>query len=110
MDKQRDILIERLEQQLKERDRMITEMPKSSPVTDNRIAALEREVKELKEDMRGILNELIDQKVIIKEIQNKKSSNPKRHRDTISDAYIVAGNAPETHPERDEKGKIIIAG
>ncbi|MHC1569583.1 MAG: hypothetical protein ACXQTA_00995 [Candidatus Syntropharchaeales archaeon] len=110
MDKQRDILIERLEQQLKERDQMITEMAKSSPVTGDRIAALEREVKELREDMRGILNELLDQKAIIEEIQHKKSSTPKRYRDVGPAEYIVAENTPEMNPERDEKGEIIVAG
>ena len=110
MDKQRDILIERLEQQLKERDQMITEMAKSSPVTGDRIAALEREVKELREDMRGILNELLDQKAIIEEIQHKKSSTPKRYREVRSAEYIVAENTPEMNPERDEKGEIIVAG
>lgn len=110
MDKQRDIIIERLEQKLKERDRIIAEMPQPySVMAEDRIAALETKVKELKEGMHGILDELLYQKTIIEEIQQEISPNPKGHRDIISSEYIIAGNTSKVHSGCGKQAEIIVA-
>lgn len=114
MDKQRDIIIERLEQKLKERDQVIAEMVGSTSVDVERIVLLETKVKELKEDMHGILDELLYQKAIIEEMQQKLESNPKNRRNIRNSRnsghteYIIAESTPKAHSERGEQGEVII--
>ena len=108
MDKQRDILIERLEQKLKERDQRIAEMVKSPPVAEDRITALEMEVKELKDFVYGILDELLYQKSVIDEMGQKGVSIPEEQGDIESTEYIIAENAPEMHSEYDGRDDSII--
>jgi len=114
MDKQRDIIIERLEQKLKERDQVIVEMVGSTSVDVGRIVLLETRVKELKEDMHGILDELLYQKAIIGEMQQKLESNPKNRRNIRNDRnnghteYIIAESTPTSHSERSGQDDAII--
>ena len=108
MDKQRDILIERLEQKVKDRDHTITEMANSSPVAEDRIAALERTVKELKDGMAGILDELLYQKSLIDEMQQKDAPDPEEEKEIESTEYIIAENTPETYQGRGRKDDIIV--
>ena len=108
MDKQRDILIERLEQKLKERDQRIAEMAKSPPVVEDRITALEMEVKELKDFVYGILDELLYQKSVIDEMGQKDAPIPEGKGDIESTEYIIAENAPEMHSEHDGQDDSII--
>ncbi|MCK4811667.1 MAG: hypothetical protein KAS74_05290, partial [Methanosarcinales archaeon] len=76
MNKQRDVLIERLEQKLMARAKTIAEMARSpsAPESGDRIAALEAQVRELKTDVHALLNELLYQKTIIKELQQGDDS------------------------------------
>ena len=108
MDKQRDILIERLEQKVKDRDHTITEMAKSPPVAEDRIVALEMAVKELKNGMAGILDELLYQKSLIDEMQQKDAPDPEEEKEIGSTEYIIAENTPETYPGRGRKDDSIV--
>lgn len=108
MDKQRDILIERLEQKVKDRDHTIAGMVKSSPVAEDRIAALEMAVKELKGSMAGILDELLYQKSLIDEMQQKDAADPEEKKEIDSTEYIIAENTPETYQGRGRKDDIIV--
>ncbi len=108
MDKQRDILIERLEQKVKDRDHTITEMTKSSPVAEDRIAALEVTVKELKGSMAGILDELLYQKSLIDEMQRKDAPDPEEEKEIEATEYIIAENTPETYRGRGRNDDIIV--
>lgn len=130
MDKQRDILIERLEQKLVERDRTIAEMSKPSPATppatataspptppsataspavEDRITTLEGTVMELKKEVRGLLDELLYQKTVISEMQQKSESGQKSRRNIKSAEYIVAESTSEARSGYDEQDGIIIA-
>ncbi len=108
MDKQRDILIERLEQKVKDRDHTITEMAKSSPGAEDRIAALEMTVKELKGGMAGILDELLYQRSLIDEMKQKDAPDPEEKKEIESTEYIIAENTPETYQGRGRKDDIIV--
>lgn len=108
MDKQRDILIERLEQKLKQRDQRIAEMEKSPPVAEDRITALEMEVKELKDFVYGILDELLYQKSVIDGMGQKDATDPEEEREIESAEYIIAENAPEMRSEYDGRDDSII--
>ena len=108
MDKQRDILIERLEQKVKDRDHTITEMAKSPPVAEDRIVALEMAVKELKNGMAGILDELLYQKSLIDEMQQKDAPDPEEEKEIESTEYIIAENTPRTHHGRGGTDDIIV--
>ena len=108
MDKQRDILIERLEEKVKARDHTIAEMAKSPPVAEDRIAALEVTVKELKGGMAGILDELLYQKSLIDEMQRNDAPAPEEAEEIESTEYIIAENTPETYPGRGRKDDIIV--
>lgn len=119
MDKQRDILIERLEQKLVERDRTIAEMSKPSPATpppaiassavEDRITTLEGTVMELKKEVHGLLDELLYQKTVISEMQQKSESGQKNRRNIKSAEYIVAESTSEARSGYDEQDGIIIA-
>ncbi|MCD6207838.1 MAG: hypothetical protein J7J06_07615 [Methanosarcinales archaeon] len=119
MDKQRDILIERLEQKLVERDRTIAEMSKPSSATatassaasavEDRITTLEGTVMELKKEVRGMLDELLYQKTVISEMQQRIESGQKSRRNVKSAEYIVAESTSEAHSGYDERDGIIIA-
>jgi len=108
MDKQRDILIERLEHKVKARDHTIAEMAKSPHAAEDRIAALEMTVKELKDGMAGILDELLYQKSLIDEMQQKEASDPEEAEEIESTEYIIAENTPEPYPGRGRKDDIIV--
>ncbi len=108
MDKQRDILIERLEQKVKDRDHTIADMAKSSPVAEDRIASLEATVKELKGSIAGILDELLYQRSLIDEMQQKDTPDPKEEEEIDSTEYIIAENTPETYQGRGRKGDSIV--
>ena len=108
MDKQRDILIERLEEKVKARDHTIAEMAKSPPVAEDRIAALETTVKELKGGMAGILDELLYQRSLIDEMQQKDVPDPEERKEIESTEYIIAENTPETYQGRGRKDDIIV--
>ncbi|MEA1869993.1 MAG: hypothetical protein U9N09_07625 [Euryarchaeota archaeon] len=108
MHKQRDILIERLEEKVKARDHTIAEMAKSPPVAGDRIAALEMTVKELKDCMAGILDELLYQKSLIDEMQRKDAPDPEEEKEIEPTEYIIAENTPETYPGRGRKDDIIV--
>ncbi len=108
MDKQRDILIERLEQKVMDRDHTIAEMAKSSPVAEDRIAALEVTVKELKGGMAGILDELLYQRSLIDEMRQKDTPDPEEEKEIESAEYIIAENTPETYQGRRRKDDIIV--
>ena len=115
MDKQRDILIERLEQKLVERDRTIAEMSKPSSASsaasavEDRITTLEGTVMELKKEVRGMLDELLYQKTVISEMQQRIESGQKSRRNVKSAEYIVAESTSEAHSGYDERDGIIIA-
>ncbi|RLG29483.1 hypothetical protein DRO03_07175 [Methanosarcinales archaeon] len=108
MDKQRDILIERLEEKVKARDHTIAEMAKSPPVTEDRIAALEATVKELKGSIAGILDELLYQRSLIEEMQQKDTPDPEEKKEIDSTEYIIAENTPETYRGRGKEDDIIV--
>jgi uncharacterized coiled-coil protein SlyX len=108
MDKQRDILIERLEEKVKARDHTIAEMAKSPPVAEDRIAALEVTVKELKDGMAGILDELLYQRSLIDEMQQKDTPDPEEEKEIESTEYIIAENTRETYQGRGRKDDIIV--
>jgi hypothetical protein len=108
MDKQRDILIERLEEKVKARDHTIAEMAESSPVAEDRIAALEMTVKELKDGMAGILDELLYQRSLIDEMQQKDTPDPEEEKEIESTEYIIAENIRETYQGRGRKDDIIV--
>lgn len=108
MDKQRDILIERLEEKVKARDHTIAEMAKSPPVAEDRIAALEMTVKELKDGMAGILDELLYQRSLIDEMQQKDTPDPEEEKEIESTEYIIAENTRETYQGRGRKDDIIV--
>ncbi|MEA3282343.1 MAG: hypothetical protein U9Q68_07245 [Euryarchaeota archaeon] len=108
MDKQRDILIERLEEKVKDRDHAIAEMAKSPHVAEDRIAALEVTVKELKGSMAGILDELLYQRSLIEELQQKDAPDPEEEKEIDSTEYIIAENTPETYRARGKGDDIIV--
>ncbi|KAF5415366.1 MAG: hypothetical protein C5S48_06090 [Candidatus Methanogaster sp.] len=107
MDKQRDILIERLEEKVKDRDHTIAEMAKSPHAGEDRIAALEVAVKELKGSMAGILDELLYQRSLIEELQKKDAPAPEEEK-IDSTEYIIAENTPETYRARGKGDDIIV--
>ncbi|PXF58267.1 MAG: hypothetical protein C4B59_13595 [Candidatus Methanogaster sp.] len=108
MDKQRDILIERLEEKVKDRDHTIAEMAKSPPVAEDRIAALEMTVKELKGSVAGILDELLYQRSLIEDMQQKDAPDPEEKKEIESTEYIIAENTPETYRGRGKEDDIIV--
>ena len=108
MDKQRDILIERLEEKVKARDHTITEMAKSPSVAEDRIAALEATVKELKGSIAGILDELLYQRSLIEEMQQKDTPDPDEGGEIESTEYIIAENTSETYRGRGKEDDIIV--
>ena len=108
MDKQRDILIERLEEKVKARDHTITEMAKSPSMDEDRVAALEVAVKELKGSMAGILDELLYQRSLIEEMQQKDAPDPKERKEIESTEYIIAENTPGAHRGRGKEDDIIV--
>jgi len=108
MDKQRDILIERLEEKVKARDHTIAEMAKSPHVAEDRIAALEVTVKELKGSMAGILDELLYQRSLIEEMQQKDAPDLEERKEIESTEYIIAENTPETYRGRGKEDDIIV--
>ena len=108
MDKQRDILIERLEEKVKARDHTIAEMARSPPVAEDQIVALEMTVKELKGSMAGILDELLYQRSLIEEMQQKDTPDPEEKKEIDSTEYIIAENTPETYRGRGKEDDIIV--
>ncbi|MEA1896000.1 MAG: hypothetical protein U9N36_12575 [Euryarchaeota archaeon] len=108
MDKQRDILIERLEEKVKARDHTIAEIARSPPVAEDRIAAIEATVKELKVSMAGILDELLYQRSLIEDLQQKDAPDPKEEKEIESTEYIIAENTPATHRGHGKGDDIIV--
>jgi hypothetical protein len=116
MNKQRDILIERLEQKLMERDQVIAEMirPPSAPESGesgesgDRIAALEVQVRELKTDVHALLNELLYQKTILKELQQGNAPKHKERGINQSTEYIIAESTPGAHSSRNRQSDVIV--
>ncbi|KAF5417208.1 MAG: hypothetical protein C5S49_03760 [Candidatus Methanogaster sp.] len=108
MDKQRDILIERLEQKVKDRDHTIADVAKSSHIDEDRISALEATVKELKGSISGILDELLYQRSLIDEMPQKGTPDPKEEEEIDHTEYIIAENTPETYQGRGRKDDIIV--
>lgn len=108
MNKQRDILIERLEQKLMERDQVIAEMARPQSVSDDRIVALEAQVRELKTDVNALLNELLYQKTIIKELQQGETLDPRERGVNRSTEYIVAENTSGAYPGNAGQSDVIV--
>lgn len=108
MNKQRDILIERLEQKLMERDQMIAEMVRSQSVPEDRIVALEAQVRELKTDVHALLDEVLYQKTVIKELQQAGTLDKRERGVNRSTEYIIAENTPRTHPGHDRQSDVIV--
>ncbi len=110
MNKQRDILIERLEQKLMARDKTIAEMVRSpsAPESGDRIAALEVQVRELKTDVHALLNELLYQKTIIKELQQGDDSKHKERGINRSTEYIIAESTLKAYPGHDRQSDVIV--
>lgn len=110
MNKQRDILIERLEQKLMERDQAIAEMVRapSAPESGDRIAALEAQVRELKTDVHALLNELLYQKTILKELQQGNAPQHTERGINQSTEYIIAESTPSAHSSRNRQSDVIV--
>ena len=110
MNKQRDILIERLEHKLMERDQVIAEMTRapSAPESGDRVAALEVQVRELKTDMHALLNELLYQKTILKELQLGNSPKHKERGINQSTEYIIAESTPSAHSSYNRQSDVIV--
>lgn len=110
MNKQRDILIERLEQKLMERDQAIAEMSRapSAPESGDRIAALEAQVRELKTDVHALLNELLYQKTILKELQQGNAPQHTERGINQSTEYIIAESTPSAHSSRNRQSDVIV--
>jgi len=110
MNKQRDILIERLEQKLMERDQVIAEMTQSPPVPESsdRITALEAQVRELKTDVHALLNELLYQKTILKELQQGNAPKHKEREINQSTEYIIAESTPGAHSSYNRQSEVIV--
>ncbi len=108
MNKQRDILIERLEQKLMERDQVIAEMARPQSVSDDRIVALEAQVRELKTDVHALLNELLYQKTIIEELQQGGTSGQIKRGVNRSTEYIIAENTPGAYPGNTGQSDVIV--
>lgn len=113
MNKQRDILIERLEQKLMERDQAIAEMTRSpsapeSGESGDRIAALEAQVQELKTDVHALLNELLYQKTILKELQQGNAPQHTERGINQSTEYIIAESTPSAHSSRNRQSDVIV--
>lgn len=110
MNKQRDILIERLEQKLMERDQAIAEMTRSpsAPESGDRIDALEAQVRELKTDVHALLNELLYQKTILKELQQGNAPQHTERGINQSTEYIIAESTPSAHSSRNRQSDVIV--
>ncbi len=108
MNKQRDILIERLEQKLMERDQVIAKMARPQSVSDDRIVALEAQVRELKTDVHALLNELIYQKTIINELQQGGTLDQRERGVNRSTEYIVAENTPGAYQGNAGQSDVIV--
>ncbi len=108
MNKQRDILIERLEHKLMERDQVIAEMARPPSVADDRIAALEAQVRELKTDVHALLNELLYQKTIIKELQQGGTLDRREPGVNRSTEYIIAESTLKAYPGQDRQSDVIV--
>ncbi len=110
MNKQRDVLIERLEQKLMARDKTIAEMVRSpsAPESGDRIAALEAQVRELKTDVHALLNELLYQKTIIKELQQGDDSKHKERGINRSTEYIIAESTLKAYPGHERQSEVIV--
>ncbi|MEA1905393.1 MAG: hypothetical protein U9N12_00365 [Euryarchaeota archaeon] len=110
MNKQRDILIERLEQKLMARDTTIAEMARSpsAPESGDRIAALEAQVRELKTDVHALLNELLYQKTILKELQQGDTTKHKEREINPSTEYIIAESTISAHSRHNRQSDVIV--
>jgi len=64
---------------------------------------------ELKKEVRGMLDELLYQKTVISEMQQRIESGQKSRRNVKSAEYIVAESTSEAHSGYDERDGIIIA-
>ena len=65
-------------------------------------------VKELKDFVYGILDELLYQKSVIDEMGQKDVPIPEGKGDIESTEYIIAENTPEMHSEHDGQDDSII--
>lgn len=110
MNKQRDILIERLEQKLMERDQAIAEMARAPPAPESgdRIDALEAQVRELKTDVHALLNELLYQKTILKELQQGNAPKHNERGINQSTEYIIAESTPSAHSSHNQPSDVIV--
>ena len=116
----RDILIERLENKLSEKEREIYEMHdslKESIITelreglkddldfDKRISNLEKKVKDMGLAYDGVMKELLDQKTLIQDFKKNHLKNDIVREVTSPDKPKTGSDWPETMPKNDKQDK-----
>lgn len=116
----RDILVERLEQKLAEKEREIEEMRNSLKESiiselregmkddldfDKRLSELEKKIKDMGLAYDGVMKELLDQKTIIKDLKAqhlKKDIEPPTPPDMESGAAKTGSNWPDSASAQNE--------
>jgi hypothetical protein len=118
----RDILIERLEHKLSEKEREIDEMRdslKESIITelregmkddldfDKRMSNLEKKVKDMGLAYDGVMKELLDQKIVIQDFKKKYIKNDIVRAVPSPDKPKTGSDWPDTMPTKDKKEQSI---
>ena len=125
----RDFIIERLERQLREKETEIDEIKRSlrdSILTElrsefkndldinNRLSKVENRIQELANNLNGVMDELLDQKSLIRSF--KKSALERREQDSstslqppapVATRETTVARETETRILRDEKKKTV---
>jgi uncharacterized coiled-coil protein SlyX len=120
----RDILIERLEHKLSEKEREIDKMRdslKESIITelregmkddldlDKRISHLEKKVKDMGLAYDGVMKELLDQKTVIQDFKKTYIKNDIVREVPSPEKPKTGSDWPDTIPTKDKKEQFIIA-
>ncbi|MCL7416025.1 MAG: hypothetical protein M8349_08230 [ANME-2 cluster archaeon] len=134
LNENRDILVERLEQKLVDKERQINELNDSLKESiilelregmkedldfDKRISALETKIKDMGLSYDGVMKELLDQKTVIRDLKVKYLKNdigtqaqPVGHSDkpkTLEDWHSNKQESQEPTIPEEQKSQFIIA-
>ncbi|ATU07435.1 DUF7518 family protein [Methanohalophilus portucalensis] len=114
---QRDLIIERLEKQIRNKEEEISDIKtnlKSSIITElreelrndmdinKRLVELEQQVKEISTNINGILEELLDQKSRIREMEQANKQQPGERESDAWSKYEEETASPDAYNEEKE--------
>ncbi len=99
---QKDAIIRNLEHQLEEKEReidMIRESATNTGVQDDRFMALEKRVVEMEVLVKGLTEELLDLKSIVRKLVKEEKRPVQRPQADPSDHILVRSPKPAAEPE-----------